>query len=389
MEVLKTKTNKFFKNNNLSNIQGIISIVLGIILAMFVVSWFFDTMNLNVQNCDNLNDVYSSKDNFISSIQINNSHNQSDLRNYYIKTAYNCCSSGNFKNDYVNLCALKKCIQQGVRCLDFEIYSLKNEPVIAASFMNDFTEKGTFNSIPFESALSVIEQCAFNAGGECKCPNSDDPLILHFRIMSKNKEIYDKMAKSISNVLKYKILGEEYSYENYKNHVGSSYFIGAEPLISFMNKIIIAVEYNSFLKETKLHEFVNICSNSPFMKIVRSGDLKTVASMDDMMDSCRQFFCICLPNISSKSDNYSPSLAVKYGCQMIGMSFQNFDANLEFYSKLFDDAGTAFILKPESLQYKRIELPEPPKQNCKKFGYAPKEKDSHAISTLTGGSLTI
>jgi len=383
MDDIKTHANNFFKNNNLSNIQGIISIVLGIILAMFIISWFFDTMNLNVQNCNNLNDIYSTKDNFISSIQINNSRNQDDLRNYYIKTAYNCCSSGNFKNDYVNLCALKKCIQQGVRCLDFEIYSLKNEPVIAASFMNDFTEKGTFNSIPIEDMLSVIEQCAFNAGGECNCPNAEDPLILHFRIMSKNKEIYDKMAKSISKVLQYKILGEEYSYENYKNQTGASYFIGSEPLINFMGKIIIAVEDNSLLKGTKLHEFVNICSNTPFMKMVRNGDLKTVASMDEMADACRQFFCICLPDISTTSDNYPPSLAMKYGCQMIGMSFQNFDSNLEFYSRTFDDAGSAFILKPESLLYKKVVLPDPPTQN-KALSYSSRKFSSADAVKLVG-----
>ena len=57
MDAMKTHADNFFKNNNLSNIQGIISIVLGIILAMFVISWFFDTMNLNAQNCDNLNDI--------------------------------------------------------------------------------------------------------------------------------------------------------------------------------------------------------------------------------------------------------------------------------------------------------------------------------------------
>ena len=31
---------------------------------------------------------------------------------------------GSYKNDYVNLCALKSCIKQGARCLDFEIYSV-------------------------------------------------------------------------------------------------------------------------------------------------------------------------------------------------------------------------------------------------------------------------
>ena len=55
-----------------------------------------------------------------------------NLRDYYIKTAYNCCTAGEYKNDFVNVCALKNCIRQGARCLDFEIYSVKGSPVVAA-----------------------------------------------------------------------------------------------------------------------------------------------------------------------------------------------------------------------------------------------------------------
>ena len=29
------------------------------------------------------------------------------LKDFYIKTAYNCCCNGSFRNDYVDLCALK------------------------------------------------------------------------------------------------------------------------------------------------------------------------------------------------------------------------------------------------------------------------------------------
>ena len=43
------------------------------------------------------------------------------------------------KNDFVNICALKNCIKQGARCLDFEVYSCTTMPAIA--FAGNFLHK--------------------------------------------------------------------------------------------------------------------------------------------------------------------------------------------------------------------------------------------------------
>jgi hypothetical protein len=48
---------------------------------------------------------------------------------------------------------------------------------------------------------------------------------------------------------------------------------------------------------------------------------------------------------------------------MIAMSFQNFDDNLKFYTQYFDDAGSAFVLRPERLRYIPTYIPIPPAQN--------------------------
>ena len=349
----------------INKLQGFISIILGVIILVFVIMWSLDKMNLNSENCENLKDIYGKNDTFISSFSVNNSEYKGDLRNYMIKTAYNCCASGKFKNDYVNLCALKNCIQQGARCLDFEIYSINDEPVIAASFINDYTEKGTYNGVPFDKAMSVIERCAFSSGSECNCPNPNDPLMLHFRIMSKNKNIYDKMAKILANTLEVKLLGDKYSYGNSQGNKNKQYFIGTEPLSNFTNKVIIAVEYSDLLIKSDLFEFTNICSNSPsgFMKLVRTSDLKDLLSPDEMKEHCKKYFCICLPDISASADNQSATLAMQMGCQMIGMSFQNFDVNMQFYSEFFDEHGSAFVYQcpgPYCYEPLMVSPPKPP-----------------------------
>ena len=69
------------------------------------------------------------------------------LRDYYICSSYNSCCGGEFKNDYVDTVPLTEVIKKGARLLDFEIYSIKNKPVISASSQNSFNIKGMYNSI--------------------------------------------------------------------------------------------------------------------------------------------------------------------------------------------------------------------------------------------------
>ena len=54
------------------------------------------------------------------------------FRDYYIRTAYNACCTGQW-HSVVSTYALRDVIKQGARCLDFEIYSLQDQPVVATS----------------------------------------------------------------------------------------------------------------------------------------------------------------------------------------------------------------------------------------------------------------
>jgi hypothetical protein len=122
------------------------------------------------------------------------------LRDYYIKSSYNSCSTGQFKNDWVNLCALENVIKQGCRCLDFEIYEVDGQAVVATSNSTKFTEKGTYNSLSIDSVIKTIsEKAVSNSMSTEHCPNPFDPLFLHFRIKSNHVEIYNSVATSLSN----------------------------------------------------------------------------------------------------------------------------------------------------------------------------------------------
>ena len=349
-----TKLSEINSIGDLANIDAITQIMLLIIGFLFLIIfwWVHSKLTLNAQNCTQLNKVYSRFPR-IASIIPSNPNYQNRLRDYYIKTAYNCCASGNLKNDFVNLCALKNCIKQGARCLDFEIYSVNNLPVIATSSISDFSVKESYNTVSFAQAMEVIAIYAFSGGN---CPNPDDPLILHFRVMSKNKDIYDSMATALYNTLEDRLLGADFSYENNGKN------IGAIPLAYLMKKAVVIVDKsNPVFSSSLLDEYVNIASNSAFMRVLRYDDVKYTPDMDELIFFNKQNMSICIPNLSANNKNYSSALAMTYGCQMIAMSFQNFDDNMKFYTQTFDDAGSAFILKPARLTYipKFIPIPQP------------------------------
>ena len=340
--------NKAVKNEKL--VRLIILIIIGLLIFL-VIYYIYSTLTLEQKNCDTMNSLYSDFP-LISTMNTSNTSFSYNLRDYYIKSAYNCCCGGSYKNDFVSLCALKDCIKQGARCLDFEIYSVNNKPVIATSSMDDYSIKETYNSIPFATVMKNIAQYAFSGS---TCPNPGDPLILYFRIMSKNKEIYTEMANDIYNTLEDKLLGKKYSYENYGKNLGK------EPLKSLIGKIIIiADKSNALFEETPLDEYINIASNSIFMRALRYDDVQYTPDMDELIDYNKKSMTICLPNLNNTPINPSASLAMKYGCQFIAMSFQNFDSNMEYYDLFFDEEGSAFSLKPENLRFISVTLDTPP-----------------------------
>ena len=344
---IATASMKDLLKDKKSLIIKIAFIIIAIILIILIVVWVYSKMTLDDRQCTKMNNLYD-KFPIISSTSDQFTYN---LRDYYVKTAYNCCCAGTFSHNFVNICALKNCIKQGARCLDFQIYSLDDKPVIAVSSLDDFTTKETYNSIPFTTAMQTILDYAFS-GSKCPCPA--DPLILHFRIMTTHMDVLDKMAKNLYNILERKLLGEKYSYE-YGNRN-----IGGVPLRDLRGKIIIAVDKSlANPTNTKLDEYVNITSNSVFMRALRYHDVKYTPDMNELIEFNKKNMTICLPDLATKPDNPSSSLVFKYGCQFSAMCFQKNDTNLQYYNSLFEKAGSAFILKPKSLRYIPVTVPDP------------------------------
>ena len=342
------------------NITYIAIAICGIVLFS-IIMWVYNKLGLDESNCYEMEKVYKDFP-IISSINFgNDDYKDKDgykykLRDYYVKTAYNACCSGRFKNDFVNICALKSCIKQGARCLDLGIYSIDGEPVVATSSVDNFSVKETYNSVPFSKVIDVINDYAFS-GRSCPCPN--DPLILHLRIMSNKKELYSKMADELYNKLETRLLGPSYSYENHGKNLGNI------PLSELLGKVIIIVDKtNALFEGTAFDEYVNLASNSIFMRSIRyTNDVKMSPDSNELKEYNKKNMTICLPDLSIAPTNPSALLAMNYGCQFVAMSFQIYDSNLEYYINKFNAKNSAFILKDESLRYIPVTLPPPPPAN--------------------------
>ena len=334
--------------------QSAALIIFILIILVIFIGYLIYLSNLQTSECNFMNSLYSV-DNNIKPITASNQDFSGNFYDYYIKTAYNACSGGSYKNDFVNTCNLVAVIKQGVRCLDFEVYSIDHQPVVATSTVNNNYVKETFNSVPFSDVLQIITTYAFSGGS---CPNPKDPLIIHIRFQSSDQKMFTNLAKMFEQYDNL-MLGNEYSFENAGKNLGK------QPLLSFQGKIILIVDRTetSFLDNQSLLEYVNMTSNSVFSRIYQYSDIVNTPDAGELTDYNRRAMTIVTPNVGINPGNPSGYLCRAYGCQMIAMRYQYVDTYLEENALFFDKCGYAFCLKPERLRYIEVTIADPTPQN--------------------------
>jgi len=322
------------------------------VISFFIISWIYGTLSNRNLNCKRLNSIYKENNDMRTtnkSIPTNVEYKHDMLKNFVIKTAYNCCCIDNYKNNWVDECALKKCIYQGARCLDFEIYSYNNEPIIAASTANNNSIKETYNYLKFSKVLEVIK--SFN--NYIYIDNYEDPLFLHFRIMSDNIDIYNLMGNYINSIL----------FDNSDKicNLNDDKLINTQ-LHELKNKFIIMVNAKNYrnVEQSSLNKYVNLKSGGPFLHEYRYNTVVAAEDVDNsgstiISGKTSASLIIVLPNINNKIDNYEWSKPYSFGCNFIAMKFQTIDANLLTYNKyLFtDDNNKAIVIKRNERRHDR------------------------------------
>jgi len=359
---MEEKTKQFVNTmkNAITNIKSPTMMNLVLVMASFMIiligmGFYFYYNGLKTRGLNEMNAIHGTLDGKITSVD-NTRSQEYALRDFYIKTAYNCCSVGSYKNDYVDIQVLKNLLKQGVRGLDFEIYSIDNQPIVATSTSDSYYVKETFNYLPFNDAMTVIRDYAFSSS---TAPNIRDPIIIHLRIKSNNLDMYKNLAlllKGYDSIL----LGKEYDSE----YQGQNF--GAVPISKLLGKVVIIVEKNNttYLECPEFYKFINMTSNSVFMKAIHYNDIASMQIVaDELIEYNKQNMTICMPDPGSNPPNPYFNALTTTGCQLLAMKYTTIDANLDINDAFFDDHGSAFVLKPENLRYIPVTIPLPPQQD--------------------------
>ena len=329
---------------------------IGTILAALAV-YRYNTGKLKKNN-KNLLELYKKKASRLRPVSKSGDEFKYRLRDYYIASSHNSCCGNEFFFDYVDYEPLKQVIKQGARCLDFEIYSVDGNCVVAAGKNASFDVKGTFNSLPITKVFQTVHQYACK--GSATCPNPSDPLFLNLRIKSHRSEIYNQIADALKsnfpNLLSKN--DKKYAFEAHGENIGQC------PLGAFVGQVIVIVDNkDNKYKKTRLEELINFTSSTPFFRQLRNYEVVYTHDMEGLIDYNRKNMTITTPDYSSDNKNVPAGLHHRFGCQFVCMNYQNMDKNLDYYIDFFQGKGTAFVLKPKNMRYVKKYIPIPKQAN--------------------------
>jgi len=358
MDATSKTTNMMNMIKNLKENFVIYMLFSMIIIFIIIMLWYYLYMrNLVNRECSAMDRVFSTLNGSIKSLNSSDPNCKYTFKDYYIKTAYNCCSPGTYKNDYVSTCALKDVLKQGVRGLDFEVFSMGDQPVVATSTVDSNYIKETYNYVPFSEVLNIITNYAFATS---TAPNAKDPIIMHIRFKSSNQKMFQNFANLIKNYERF-FLGPAYSFEQNGTNFGNT------PLLELTKKstivLIVDKSNNSFMDCKDFYEYVNLTSNSIFMRALHYYNVKNTPDLSELQEYNKQNMSISMPDVGTDPPNPSAIVCRETGCQMIAMMYQKNDTNLQENNAFFDNSGYAFTLKPEKLRYIPVIVKTPPPQN--------------------------
>ena len=268
-------------------------------------------------------------DNLTKNINLSTEEENESLKNIFIKSAFNCCCIGDSKYDYVNICALDNCYNNGVRCLDFQIFSLENEPIISSSTSLSFEYKELFNHLSFTETMVYIKN-KFIAGYDEV--NNDYPLFLNFRIFTNDINVINKMNKYLKDIFNDKI------YIN--NHdVVKKYDFTNKTINELRNKVIIMIDTGGSVENIKDIENSEL-DDIICIKFGTSNYFSSTSNNIQIVEFDNSLSAV-FPKNNSKAINYDTSKAMENHYRFIFMNFQTNDNNLKKYNKKFK--GQSFL----------------------------------------------
>ena len=327
-----------------------------IIIVIFLLTLTSSSTNI-INSCNSYESLYDNKKAQLSNIDTNDNYLKNSLGDFYVKSAFNCCATEDFKYGYVDLCALTVCLKRGVRFLDFAIYSINNQPVVATSSIDSIYAIESLNYLSFAKVIQLINSRAFSS---MYCPNPSDPLIINLRMFTKNENIFNAVAKILSSELSSRLLDRKYSYE-YRNESNQVRSISSVNIKELINKAIIFIkDENQLLGNTKLTELCNLScgSSNSACKSLTENEIKEYTGMTRLIDFNKYGITIARPNNNTTPANLDSDIMEQgAGVQFCAMCFQNKDSFLKQYEdKFFNSPNGSFAFRPRPCNQRSVPI---------------------------------
>jgi hypothetical protein len=306
--------------------KGIVIFLVGLLISMLII-YIYVASRKRTFNCEVLNKSKISST--MVPINSNTSVYNTLLKKCHIKTAYNCCCTGDFRNDYVDYCALLNCSKQGFRALDFQIFSMDSFPVVSESTSVSKNYKEMYNELPFQEVMTYVKR--YFLQDSQSCPNINDPLFLIFRIHSNNIEILASMYDTLNS-----LFGSASSSN--KIYIPSdSTDINSVPIKELLGKVIIVVDITGLttFESSNLFKITGLKLGTLRNKIYRENEIMNeVISDNTYADKFDNDVCVLYPTgNTSSSYNYDfVTSGIKNGIQFIGLNAQTNDTYLTSYN---------------------------------------------------------
>ena len=289
--------------------------------------------------------------------------------NCHIKTAFNCCAVNTYRNSWVSLEALKYCLDIGMKCLDFEIYSVNGEPVIGLnSREKNIDLKESFNKIPLTDAIDIINN--FN-GENLSTSVKELPLIIHFRIKTKQKEALKSFARQVKRITNihnqsyYTIANAEKCvihrpiYGIGENLLEKTIVIANFTSINPSNSEIKQKTefYKDFISDTGIDSAVNLISPSKFCDYTTNIAAQTnINNSESKIEPTKLTFSAPFSDFEGSCVPFEPKEVAKSGVQLIGICAQknlerNTNSMVYKYFQLFaagNDKYVSYVTKNQN-----------------------------------------
>jgi len=313
-----------------------IIIVLIFSALIIIIVYEYRRYKSRVNSCKNIDSIYLNK----LAINTNSCVKNLKLNQVAIMGSFNSCATDNLCNSYVNLCALKLWIKQGIRAFDFEIYSVNNQPVVAVSNDDSFCLKTSYNHLAFKDVMNTLKTYALKSTPD-GAANYNDPLFINLRVKSAVDQVYTSIAQTLKICFNPYLLPSTYK-------VDPKIFTGTydanlmpiltKPISALNGKVIIMFDMTTPIKinidmSKKYPDLANLINI--YIPLARLNQLDKLAKSNHITFKAviPDYNCSSI-NITSSNENIS---ITDTQLNIAFMNFQSHDSNLISYISRFKD----------------------------------------------------